>query len=237
MDSPKRRILVYQPSHLWLMAAVALVLLISAGYLVFERGMRYGAVELERLDRQVAELEQKLDAVRSENVSLRQKLAIKERAAEIDRLASQEVRHEFAGLQDKVLALRKELAFYHGIVSPGDNKAGLHIQRFALEPEAAAGRYRYKLMLTQVKRNDRYVRGVVEIEVEGTQDGHTRVLPFDRLRVGEDDPLTFKFRYFQDFSGEIEVPRGFQPQRLTIRAKTRGNRQPPDAEKTMDWPA
>jgi len=237
MDSRGRRILVYEPVHLWLMVAAALVVLVSAGYLVFQRGVRHAGTELERLQGEQAELTRKLHDALDENASLRQKLAIQERSSEIDRLASQEVRNDFAGLQNKVQALRKELAFYRGIVSPTGNKAGLNIQRFDLEPESAAGRYRYKLMLTQVKRNDRYVRGVVEIEVAGMQDGQRKTLSFSSLQVGDSDSLNFKFRYFQDFEGEIEVPSEFEPERLTIRVKPRGSGQPPGLEKTMDWPA
>ncbi|MFZ0469596.1 MAG: DUF6776 family protein [Thiogranum sp.] len=237
MESRNHRILVYKPAHLWLAAGVGLVLLLSGAYLMFQRGVHYAGNELERLDRRQAELVQKLDEVGSENASLRQQLAIQQRSSEIDRLASVEVRNEFAVLQDKLQALRKELAFYRGIVSPGDNKAGLNIQRFDLEPRSTPGRYKYKLMLTQVKRNDRYVRGVIEIEVEGTQDGQTRVLPFTSLRVDEDGALNFKFRYFQDFEGEIEIPSAFKPQRLTIHVKTSGKGQPPGVDKTMEWPA
>jgi hypothetical protein len=232
-----RKIFVYQPAQVWLALAVVAVLLVSAGYLLFQRGVDHAGLELNRLDQQRIELAEQLAQERGVNAGLRQQLAILERSSEIDRRASLEVRDEFAALQDKVQALRKELAFYRGIVSPADTKAGLNIQRFDLQPGSLAGHYTYRLMLTQVKRNDRYVRGIIEIDVEGMQDGDSKVLSFAGLRVDKGEAPKFKFRYFQEFKGEIELPPEFDPQRLTIRAKTTGKDQPPGVEKTMDWPA
>ncbi len=237
IEPRNRRILVYQPLQVWLGTAVAAVLLVSAGYVLFQRGVRHSGLELDRLAQQRVELQQHLEKARSVNAGLRQQLAVLERSSEIDRRASLEVRDEFAALQDKVQAVRKELAFYRGIVSPADSQAGLNIQRFDLRRGALPGRYTYRLMLTQVKRNDRYVRGDIQIDVEGRQSAHSKVLSFAGLRVDKGNPLTFKFRYFQDFEGEIELPPKFEPRRVTIRVKTSGKGQPPDVEKTMEWPA
>jgi hypothetical protein len=234
--SSNRKILVYQPAQVWLAAVVTVVLLVSAGFVLFQRGVRHAGLELERLRQQRIDIQQQLDEERSANAGLRQRLAILERSSEIDRRASLEVRDDFAGLQEKVQALRKELAFYRGIVSPAGNKAGVNIQRFDLQPGSTAGRYNYKLMLTQVKRNDRYVRGVIDIDVEGLQDGSGKLFSFANLRVDKGDALAFKFRYFQDFEGQIQLPPNFEPQRLRIRVKTSGKDQPPDVEKTMEWP-
>ncbi len=236
MPAGNRKILVYQPVYLWLGAAVALVVLISAGYLLFRQGVDYAGGELQRLSRRQGELQRRLTEVDEQNAALHQQLAILERSSEIDRRASREVRNDFARLQDKMQSLRKELAFYRGIVSPAGNKAGLTIQRFDLKPEGVPGRYAYNLMLTQIKGNEKYAQGVVEIDVEGVQDGKPKVLSFDNLRVGEVKTLKFKFRYFQDFDGQIDIPAGFAPQRLTVRAVTRGKSQPPDVEKTLPWP-
>ncbi len=236
MERGNRRILVYRPVHVWLASALAVVLLAVAGYLLFRQGMTYAGGELERLTREQGLLQQQLHDAQAHNAALQQQLAILERSSEIDRRASLEVRDDFARLQDKMQALRKELSFYRGIVSPGDGKAGLRIQRFDLKPGATPGRYSYNLMLTQVKGNDKYARGRVEIEVKGVQDGAPRALAFDTLRVDAKRALTFKFRYFQDFAGEIEIPAGFKPHQVVVRAETRGSGQPPDVEKTLPWP-
>ncbi len=237
MESANRKILVYQPTYLWLLAAAMLLLLVIAGYLLFQRGMHYAGADIDGLERQAADAGRQLEESRAENARLRQQLAVLERSSEIDRRASLEVRNELVALQDEMQKLREDLAFYRGIVSPADNKAGLKIQRFELQPLDPGGRYRFKLMLTQVKRNERYVHGVIEIDVEGTEDGASKRLSFTRLGKGEGKKLTFKFRYFQDFEGEIELPPAFRPQHLTIRVKPTGKKPPPGVQQTMEWPA
>jgi hypothetical protein len=49
--------------------------------------------------------------------------------------------------------------------------------------------------------------------------------------------MKFKFRYFQEFTGELELPEGFEPRRVMIRLKPSGNKQPAGVEKTVDWPS
>ncbi|MGB5729915.1 MAG: DUF6776 family protein, partial [Thiogranum sp.] len=114
--------------YVWLGIAVSMALLLTAAYVLFERGKFYAASGLEKLTRQRSELEQRVAELKETNLSLREQAAVSQRSSEIDRRASLEVRSEFAGLQDELLELRKELDFYRGIVSPGDAKPGIRIQ-------------------------------------------------------------------------------------------------------------
>jgi hypothetical protein len=237
MEPGNRKILVYQPVYLWLMASVLTVVLITVAFALLSHGKRSAVAGWEQLARDRDELKRKNEELQQVNLGLREQIAILERSSEIDRLASLEVRSEFADLQGELLDLRKELDFYRGIVSPGDVKAGLRIQRFHLEPGEKEGRFRYNLVLTQVKHNERYVRGLVEIDIEGLEDSKTKLLPLARLVEGDTAALKFKFRYFQNFKGEIRIPEGFQPQRIRIRLKPQGKGQPPAIEETMEWQA
>ncbi len=236
MRPGNRKILVYQPAYIWLASAIAVVILISTGYLLFQRGIHYAGTEWEVLERQGEELGMQLQEAREQNAELNQQVAILQRSSEIDRLASLEVRSEFAVLQDQMRALSEELEFYRSIVSPADGKAGLQIQRFDIQAGSASGVFRYQLMLIQVQRNERYVRGVIEIEVEGIEDGKKRVLPLSVL-AGEKKGLKFKFRYFQEFGGELTMPDGFLPERVTVKVLPSGKGKPPGVDKTMEWPA
>ena len=161
MEPGNRKILVYQPAYIWLGSAVIVVILISTGYLLFQRGIDYADTDWTEFKRQSEELSGQLQGEREKNAELSQQIAILQRSSEIDRLASLEVRSEFAALQDQMVALSEELEFYRGIVSPKDGKAGLRIQRFNIEPGSVSGVFNYQLMLTQVQRNERYVRGVI----------------------------------------------------------------------------
>lgn len=236
METGNRKILVYQPVYVWLGIVVALLLLVTAAYLLFESGKYHAGAGLESLARQRGELEQRVAELQEENLSLREQTAVSQRSSEIDRQASLDVRREFAGLQDELLEVRKELDFYRGIVSPGDVKPGLRIQSVQLEPGSASGSVFYQLTLTQVKRNERYVRGIIEMEVEGLEDGTPKVLLFKKLAEGNSKVLNYKFRYFQNVEGEIWIPPEFEPKKVRVLLKPQGKGQPPAIEEVVDWP-
>ncbi len=237
MSSGQRKILVYSPRTLWLVLVALALLAVLGASVAFNFGKQFAGAELVRLEQRNDELNTQLDELKQENRDLRERVAVLERSSEIDRRASLEVRDSWAALQNELLELRKELEFYRGIVSPGTAKAGLRIQRFELQPGHEAGHFNYSLTLTQVKRNDRYARGDIKLEVTGMQDGKPVTLPLSALVVGDAAVLKYRFRYFQHFSGVLVLPAGFEPQRVTIRLIPRGKGQPPGIETTLDWPA
>ncbi len=237
MESAGRRILVYSDRQLWLLLALLLSALLLSAWWLFDFGKRRGAVELSGLRREKAQLEEALQQAGQDKRRLQARVAVLERASQIDREAAQGVRRELAKLQEELGQLRKELAFYRGIVSPGDVKPGLRIQRFQLEPRDCAGCWFYSLTLTQVKRNNRYATGVVDLKVEGVENGKTKQLPLSTLASGAGKVLKYRFRYFQHFEGELKLPAGFRPQRVSIRLLPRGKGQPAGIEQSLDWPA
>ncbi|MCO6411967.1 MAG: hypothetical protein J5I92_04405 [Thiogranum sp.] len=236
IEPGKRKILVYRPAYLWFATATVAVSLLGTGYFLFDRGRLSAGTELVQLREQRREQERRIRDQQQEILSMREQIAVLQRSSEIDRLASLNVRNEFAGLQDELSRARKELQFYRGIVSPGDVKPGLRVQRINIEPAAEPDSYLYSLTLTQVKRNDRYVSGVIDIDVEGMEDGTVKVLPFSALMTGDSKALKYRFRYFQHFDGVIRVPGGFVPQRIMVRVVPQGKGQPPAIEESMEWP-
>ena len=237
MESGHRKILMYRPAHVWLGAALTALLLLVAAYLVFDRGKLYAGAELVDLRKQRKEQARTINKQERRILELGEQVAVLQRSSEIDRRASQEVRKEFSVLQDELQSLRKELDFYRGIMAPHDAGGGLRIQKFDVKPTAREGGYAITLTLAQVKHNDRYATGSVELEVEGLEDGRSKVLVFSEIGVGDSKTLAYKFKYFQHLQGEIWVPAGFQPLRVKILVKSKGKGQPAGVEEIVDWPA
>jgi hypothetical protein len=237
MAEGNRKILVYQPLYMWLTVAAGTALALALVWLVFDQGKRFAAGELVDLRRERRALREEVDSLQRTNFELREKVAVLQRSAEIDRRASLEVRDEFADLQGELTELRNELQFYRSIVAPGDARAGLKVQRLRVEPGESAGSFRFSVTLVQVKHNDRYVRGAMEIELEGEEDGVTKLLSLPNLVKGEAGDMNYRFRYFQRFDSEIELPERFHPRRVHVRLKPSGKGQPPGIEEVMEWPA
>lgn len=232
--------LVVKSHHPWrtrILLGLLLAGLIFIGWSLFEYGRfsaGYDSVEVTHEHRvllgHVDELEEQIEKLREEK-------AVLERAAQIERKAYDELDTTLKVLQAEILELKEELAFYRGIVSPRDASHGLHLQRFKIEPNGKQQGYRYKLILTQVLKNDRTARGVIRMQIEGVQNGGPKVLGLAEVSEKSIKELEYRFKYFQNMEGDIQLPGGFTPKRVTISVNPKNQRDQSPFEKTFDWPA
>ncbi len=229
--------LVVKPHRPWLtrmLLGLGIIALLIGGWTLFDYG-RY----LAGYNRaECADERQTLLAVRKkleQNVdSLREQKALLERAAQIEREAYNELDTTLKELQGEILELKEELAFYRGIVSPQDASSGLHLQRFKIEANGESQRYRYKLVLTQVLKNDRMATGKVRLSIDGMMGNQTRTLKLKELSEKRVNELNYRFKYFQKLEGNLKLPQGFTPFRVKVQIIPR-NRKRNSIEKTINW--
>jgi hypothetical protein len=217
--------------------AAGLGVLLLAAWQVYDAGKLRGAVELRSLRTEYAVLKRRHAKVLSENSKLREQVAILERSSQIDRQAALDVKADLGELEGALQASREEIEFYRGIISPGDVKSGLHIHRFLLENGIADGEYHYELVLTQLKRNERHVSGVVDWRISGQVQGAPAELTLVDVTQPAVKQLKFRFRYFQDLAGSFSLPDGFEPEKVTLHIKPEGEGKPEPLEQVFDWPA
>ncbi|MEE9422387.1 MAG: DUF6776 family protein [Gammaproteobacteria bacterium] len=203
---------------------------------LYDYGKRNASGELVKLRQTHKTLDDKFSELKKEKKSFVEQTAILERSSQIDRQANLGVREEVVALQDELHDVRKELELYRGIISPGDVKPGLRVQRLDIEAAEKEGLFLFDLTLTQVKRRGRSARGVVGLEVLGEDNGNKAVLVFNTLGDDGKNPLKFKFRYFQHFQGEIRLPKEFKPRRISVKLTPQGKKRPPAIEKEFAWP-
>lgn len=216
---------------------VALIVLLSLllAWGVFEFG-RYRAgfdtiaasQALDALQRQLAEMDEQQGTLREQN-------AVLERSGQIERQAYKQLEGAVSGLQDEILELKEELAFYRGIVSPSDATKGLKIQNFELSEGAQAREYQFKVVLTQVLNNGTVARGEMLLEVAGLQQGEQKSYSLEQLGSASDsDATAFNFKYFQILEGNFQLPEGFEPIKvnLTVKPKSKTHNKLTQA---FDW--
>ena len=138
-----------------------------------------------------------------------------------------------AETQTVTLALREELSFYRGLVTPSDKVEGLHVERLHVRPTARERRYQYLVTLTQVRKNDRFAAGELDLRVSGTRGEQEFSYNLEELS-GAQGSAKFKFKYFQDFEGTIELPDGFEPESVLVEAKPSTKRLQP-VSKRFAW--
>ncbi|MGM0412311.1 MAG: DUF6776 family protein [Pseudomonadota bacterium] len=226
-----------RPRNWRLLIAAAVLVGLAALWGIYELGRYQGGFDAAEAGAERERLVEERDALQKRVKELRAQKVALERARDIEEEGHRQVREDLKRLQDELLEIKEELAFYRGIVSPEDAASGLRVQSFDVEKNAGDEIFHYQLVLTQVLKNDSFTSGYVSLEVEGVhEDGGSR----ERLELAEistegKERLRFRFRYFQDFRGDLELPEGFVPFRVIVTVRPSGDRYG-SIEETFDWP-
>ena len=198
----------------------------------FERAQ----LERDRLRDDNREMSQKLRAALSENQQLKDQAAYLSRSQQIDDSACSAVKLSLASMQAESADLREQLSFYRGIVSPAESQAGVRVFEFKvyspLAKDAAAGVYKYDLVLIQSVRHDKRVDGDLSVSFEGFHGGTKQSLKLADLATDGNKNLVFSFKYFEEFSGSFRFPEGFKPLRATVTVQGDGS---PRIDDDYDW--
>jgi len=219
--------------HSRLIAASLLLLAILSAWGAYEYGRYRGGYDLLEAQSQEESFQEQLAAQQREAEKVREQKAILERSSQSEREAYEQLEGTVSGLQDAILELKEELAFYRGIISPNDASEGLGIQSFELSRRSAATPIHYKLVLTQVLNNNTIASGQVAITVEGELKGKIQQYQLSQLSK-EDGDLRFRFKYFQILEGDLSLPDGFTPSKVSVTVKPRTNSHK-RLSKTFDW--
>jgi hypothetical protein len=220
---------------------LAVVIVLIGGWELYRLGKRHaggdGGSELTALRTERDGLSERLRELETRNIEVERQLALLEHSRRIDEQAYAVFKQERSGLQSEIQGLRDELAFYRGIMSPQQNKVGLEAQDFNVEAALGTGRYRYHFVVTQLGRNDQVARGRIEFELEGLQDAKPRRLGLAELAPdgGGGSAIEYRFRYFQAIDGQVQLPEGFIPERVLLKAVPATAPRLP-LEWTFDWP-
>ncbi len=152
-----------------------------------------------------------------ESQSLRGQLLIAQRSSEIDHLAFKEAGKIIGQLQEEILDLKQELAFFHQLMGNLGQTTGLAIQTFNLAKADVDHSQDFSLVLTHIRRSDRVARGKASISVDGLLDGQKQTLELKELSPTGQEVLTFEFKHFKEIKGQLTIPENFQPEELLIK--------------------
>ena len=196
----------------------------SAGY-----DSRSASTEMQQLEKMKLSLERQITNLREQKIVL-------EQSQQVDQMAYDRVRQELKEKQDENLELKEELAFYRGIVSPEEAAHGLRIQSLNITKNAKVRSFHYKLVLTQVLKNDSLARGDVDVVLEGIreEDGQQETITLREVSVPKIKTMNFNFKYFQSFEGDMEMPEGFVPIRVSVTVNP-ASRSLKSVQKVFDW--
>jgi hypothetical protein len=218
----------HRPHRTWVTATVATVAVLAAVWIAFVYG-EYRA----GFDRQAAvALKDALDDAQERADALNDQITALQRQRTVDQDARTQVQSSLEELQRKQADLQEEVAFYKGIISPGEGEEGLRVQSLRFVSDGAPRLYHYRLVLTQVRTRELKINGSVYMKVYGTQDGKPVTLDARDLSPSGKGPSGFAFQYFQSLEGDMLLPQGFVPGRVEVTAQESGH---PAVQQNFDW--
>lgn len=222
---------VYRLRRTMILLAFTVVAAI-AGYAA---GMAQGGFRFSSAEASNEQLAQELRSLRDQFRTARQNLVNLERGRAIDEQALREARNTIVGLETRISELEADLTFYRNIMAPSETSKGLQVDSFTLASARGDNTYRFKMVLTQVGNNNSFIAGQVAVNIIGRLDGEKEVIALRDLSDDiEDLGVRFRFRYFQDVEGTLNLPQGFEPYEIQVVAQAQG-RNASQAERTFDW--
>lgn len=191
-------------------------------------------VSEQRAETDIKRLAQDNRRLKEENRALNARIVALERSSDVDTAAGSELQQALTELQAQVGESKKELAFYRGILSPEEAKAGLRVQQFSLSETSKRRTYTYNLVLIQSARHDKTVKGDVRLRVDGLRNDEAISVTWDKMALDSKTNIVFSFKYFQELTGTFRLPKNFDPTLVEIEVVPR-NRDEDSFVDRYDW--
>ncbi|MEX1032498.1 MAG: DUF6776 family protein [Cellvibrionaceae bacterium] len=217
-SKPTRLMVVpYRPYYRILVGVGALITLVSVAAGSYWLGNYHGVSLQEDAVTERDQLRRDLREKTAEAQSLSQRVANLQLASEVDRASNEDVRGQVIELKDQIASLEEDIAFYRGLMAPTEERRGLTIGSVDVISTGVPRRYDFKVVMQQLATNHQVLNGSLRIEVVGREGDLVRSVPLKDLspQVDEAD-IRLRFKYFQNIQGQIELPVGFEPERIEI---------------------
>jgi len=150
---------------------------------------------------------------------LRQRVATLGRSDAISRQANRDLQSALAERDEEISGLRADVAFYERLVGATGQRRGLTVHALKMQPQdGAPSAWHFTATLTQNLNRGAVSAGRLSLAVEGTRNGKLEKLAWSDLRQQADAPGTgYSFKYFEQVEGDVFVPAGLTPVRVTVR--------------------
>ena len=211
----------------WLRIAGAGAVLLGGAWLMLSSLGGVGAVRQNEVERELARLRSTLVRQDLELAELRSRAAQAEGQLQMERGATADLAKQVKSLTFENAALKEDLAFFQSLMpAAGGREASISVNRFRLHPEAAAGEYRYQMLLVQNGQRGREFQGRLQFVLDVQHDGRKLVLvmPPEAEREGKDYQLNFKF--YQRIEGTFKLMPGSVLKGMQVRVFENGARTP-----------
>jgi hypothetical protein len=164
--------------------------------------------------------------LQSDYRELQQRVATLGRSDQISRDANRDLQGTLAERDEQIAGLRADVAFYERLVGATAQRRGLSVHALAMQSQSAQPQadsvWHFQSTLTQNLNRGAVSAGRLTLQIEGSNGGKLRTLGWDALRQQDAaDGVPYSFKYFQQVEGDVILPDGFNPVRVTVHLQPR----------------
>jgi outer membrane murein-binding lipoprotein Lpp len=229
------KVVAYNPATDFIRNTVLILLLAFSLIGAYLAGSWYVSGQLNEALAENVQLEQDLSEKSTAVVTLNQRVSVLEEGSKLDKQANDAVRESVKEFRDRIAELEKEVAFYKNIMAPAGSNTGLHIEKLELSTSSEERQFKFKVVLTQLEKNQNYISGHAAINFVGELNGEKKIYSLRELSEEVKDlGVKFRFRYFQNITGNIQLPAEFSPEAVQVILQTKGKKAV-RVEKVFDW--
>lgn len=195
-------------------------------------GLQQHSNKFEQTRKQLIEQSQRYEVLNERYQQVRESFAKLKRQLHTDDAAYAELRKDMEISNAKLAELNTELKFYRSIISPQDGGQGVRVQEFAITPTEQSQTYKYKLVLIQTLQQGKELSGTVGLTIKGEVDGEPQTI---KHPAPGQKKMRVKFKYFQNFTGTLELPEAFTPLEVKVDLAANKNKALID-DRWYPWP-
>lgn len=220
----------------------ALIVALLAIPAAFMLGAYWHDEQMQAQRDQMQPLQDQLAKQEAEIEGLKQSLAKAVSGANVSVQANEQNRLTIKLLEEQIFKQQQDLASYKGVLAPNSRQDGLRIGTFELQSTEKPRNYRYKILLSRVGKDDKPLSGQLRVTVEGKKAGKSVKLELSELTTGASEQFSgkvmpFTFKHFKSIPeagrfAELQIPEGFEPKQVRVRAEVKGEKP---LERTFKW--
>lgn len=227
--------------YFWLLLPVLLAVVGYAGWrfsLDYRLEVESSRVDLQQQYAHQQKLyahQQKLNAMlETERDQLRERVAVLERAAQVDQEATRHVKEELKKGKERWQEMEGELKFLRHIASGGEKPGALFIQGFGLRKGPEKQSFIYKFTVSSGLKKSKHSKGWISLHLLGELGGVEKKLALQEIALSKQERIQMRFRHFQDIEGTVQLPEAFIPKSVLIEVEPTNKKLAP-IKKQFNW--
>ncbi len=172
-----------------------------------------------------------VDANEPSKKELISRAVMAERQLQVQRAAQDKLANDFEQVQDELIKLKEDLAFYKSMQNGDAIAKSVKLTRLFVEKAKEPGHYQYHLVLSQQGNSSKPVQGNLSFIVQGhNQQGQVVKLPLI-LQPANSNQAKVNFRYYQRMDGSFALPDNITAEEVELSFLETGATQPNISQK------